>query len=164
MSKNSVINLRKCADASSYLPGLIKWADKTFSPFLSLLTAVSTKVVNKPSGWGYYSIALNQAANTSLFLCSGYWFSIKIIGIETPFPINDLGNICVDNEHYRYISADIASNETLIKMEIICQTPNKTLKLLSGAGRHNLRGFSILIFTLIDRLNLRKTSLVQRGE
>jgi hypothetical protein len=90
-------------------------------------------VVNKPSGCGYFSIALNQTANTSLFLCNGYWFSIKIIGIETPFLINDLGNICVYNEQCRYISADIASNATLIKMEIICQTPNKTLKLLSGA-------------------------------
>ena len=35
---------------------------------MSLLTAVSTKVANKPSGWGYFSIALNQVANISVFV------------------------------------------------------------------------------------------------
>jgi hypothetical protein len=60
-------------------------------------------------------------------------YDLKKLGIETPFSKNDLGDICVYNEHCGYISADIASNATLIKMEIICQTPNKTLKLLSGA-------------------------------
>jgi hypothetical protein len=66
-------------------------------------------------------------------LCTGYWFSINIIDIEIPFQINDLGNICVYDEYCRYIPADISSNATLIKMEIIGQTPNKTLKLLLGA-------------------------------
>jgi hypothetical protein len=32
-------------------------------------------LVKAPSGGGYFSIALNQAAITSLFLCSGYRLS-----------------------------------------------------------------------------------------
>jgi hypothetical protein len=47
--------------------------------------------------------------------------------------INGLGNIGVHNKHCRYIPAAIAGNATQIKMEIICKTPNKTVKRLSGA-------------------------------
>jgi len=47
--------------------------------------------------------------------------------------VNGLGNICVNNKNCRYTAAAIAGNAKQIKMEIICKTPNKTLKLLSGA-------------------------------
>jgi hypothetical protein len=58
-------------------------------------------------------------------LCTGYWFSINIIGIETPFQVKGLGNIFVYNEHCRYISANIASKATLIKMEILVRLPTR---------------------------------------
>jgi hypothetical protein len=64
-----------------------------------------------------------------------------MIDIETPSPINDLGNISGYNEHCRFISADIASNETLIKMEMNYLSDSQNS--CKERNRHNLRGFSI---------------------
>jgi hypothetical protein len=49
------------------LPGLIKWADKTFGPFLSLLTALSIEVVNKPSVEGIVQLLLTKQPTLPCF-------------------------------------------------------------------------------------------------